>query len=139
MKMTMINQEKQQPRTMKASRRRPSNASRDPLTAENPVLHIIDFLERLGQDAGLRHVTEAAMENAMRQAGIAPALRVAILNKDQTLLTSLLGADTNVCCLVHYPDPDGLRESEDDGDEDAAKEDKDKTEKSYRRAVDRVA
>lgn len=98
---------------------------------------IIDFLEKLGQDAGLRQATDTAMEHAMTRAGIEPALQTAILNKDQYLLESLLGADTNVCCLVHIPgDGDGFE----DDDEAAAKENKeDEKVKSYRADSGRVA
>lgn len=97
--------------------------------------NIIDFLERLGQDAGLRQATDTAVEHAMSRAGIEPALQAAILNKDQYLLESLLGADTNVCCLVHIPG-DGFE----DDDEAESKENKeDEKVKSYRADSGRVA
>ena len=103
--------------------------------------NVIDFLERFGQDAGLRHAAADAVAEALRNAGIEPALQTAILNADQRSLQALLGADTNVCCMVHAPD----EEEEEEGDEEEEEEEEDDDEKSQRHAavtshrVDRVA
>jgi len=87
------------------------------------VSNVIDFLERFGRDAELRHASDEAVEAALTQAGIEPALRLAIVGKDQGALERLLGADTNVCCLVNKPDEeeeedDDVEEDEDEDDED---------------------
>ena len=74
--------------------------------------NVIDFLERFGQDASLRHATGEAVEEALQSAGIDPGVCAAILNKDQGALEALLGANTNVCCLVHKEDEE--EEEEDD-------------------------
>ena len=41
--------------------------------------NVIDFLERLGQDSGLRHAPEAVLERALSEAHMIPELRAAIL------------------------------------------------------------
>jgi hypothetical protein len=82
------------------------------------VSNVIDFLERFGQSASLRHATSDAVAEALKNAGIAPALQAAILDKDQHKLEAFLGANTNVCCMVHSPDEEEEEEDEDDEDED---------------------
>jgi len=95
------------------------------------VSNVIEFLERFGQDADMRYAAEVAIAEAMSNAGIEPGLQAAILNKDQRALEALLGADTNVCCMVHSPD-------DEEEDEDEEHED-DKEEVTSRRRMDRVA
>jgi hypothetical protein len=60
---------------------------------------VIDFLERLGQDAALRG---ASLESALQSAGMSTELRVALANRDQRTLEALLGVG-NVCCLINAP------------------------------------
>jgi hypothetical protein len=88
------------------------------------VSNVIDFLERFGRDAELRHASDEDVEAALKQAGIEPALQIAIVGKDQSALERLLGADTNVCCLVNKPD-DEEEEEEDDVEEEDEDEDED--------------
>jgi len=96
------------------------------------VLNVIDFLERFGQDAGLRYASGDVVAEALQQAGIEPALQAAILAKDQRTLQALLGSDTNVCCLIHKDDEEEEEETdedeEDDEDEDEDDEDFDEDE-----------
>jgi hypothetical protein len=114
------------------------------ISGEKFVSNVIDFLERFGRDADLRHATDDAIADALRNAGIEPQLQAAILNKDQGTLQALLGGDTNVCCLVHSPDEE--EEEDDVEEEDEDEEDEDEDEKSEldsevvaRRHVERVA
>ena len=91
--------------------------------------NVIDFLQRLGQDAELRHAPRTALERALAEAGIDPALREALLGADQRKLESLLGADTNVCAMIspgkkEEEEDEDLDEDEDD-DEDDFDEDED--------------
>jgi hypothetical protein len=60
---------------------------------------VIDFLERLGQDATLRG---APLENALNGAGLSSEIREALAKRDQRSLEALLGVG-NVCCLVNAP------------------------------------
>jgi hypothetical protein len=125
------------------------------------VSNVIDFLERFGRDAELRHASEEEVDLALVLAGIDPTLRAAIVGKDQSALERLLGADTNVCCLINKPDDEEEEEDdveeedededdeddfedddEDEDDEDDEDEDEDDEEenmKSLGRVVERVA
>lgn len=78
--------------------------------------NIIDFLEKLGQDARLRHATRSELEQALADAEIAPADRTAIFLADQRDLESVVGARGIVCCMVAQPrfddeDEENLKES----------------------------
>jgi hypothetical protein len=88
------------------------------------VSNVIEFLERFGRDAELRHASDEAVNEALKAAGIDPALRLAIVDKDQGALERLLGADTNVCCMINAPD----EEEEDDEDDEEEDEDEDEDE-----------
>lgn len=100
--------------------------------------NVIDFLEKFGQDAGLRHATDDAIADALRNAGIEPRLQAAILDKDQHALEALLGADTNVCCMVNAPDEEEEEEDEDDEDDEEEEEEEENV-LSVERAAGRVA
>jgi len=90
------------------------------------VSNVIDFLQKLGQDADLRHAPRTALEVALAEANIDPALREALLGADQRKLETLLGADTNVCAMIspgkkeddEEEDEDDFEDDEDDEDED---------------------
>ena len=86
--------------------------------------NVIDFLQRLGQDADLRHAPRIALELALAEADIDPALREALLGTDQRKLESLLGADTNVCAMISP----GQKEESEEEDEDEDDEDEDEDE-----------
>jgi len=91
------------------------------------VSNVIDFLERLGQDAQLRDATGEEIEAALLNAGIEPGLRAAILEGDQRALEALLGADTNVCCVVYKEDEEEEEEHEDEEEEEEEGEDDEKS------------
>lgn len=78
---------------------------------------VIEFLDRLGRDARLRHAAPADLEQALAAAGIEPALRNALLAEDTLRLGEMLGAQPNVCCLIVKPDPDAPDEEEEDEEE----------------------
>ena len=81
--------------------------------------NVIDFLERVGQDAQLRHASLDELELVLANAKIDPDLRAAILAKDQARLEVLLGS-INVCCMI---DPAKEDEDEDDNTEDSPSRD----------------
>jgi len=95
------------------------------------VSNVIDFLQKLGQDADLRHAPRTALEVALAEANIDPALREALLGADQRKLETLLGADTNVCAMIspgkkeddEEEDEDDFEDDEDDEDEDDDEDD----------------
>jgi hypothetical protein len=105
------------------------------------VSNVIDFLERFGQDSDLRHATDEAVAEALRNAGLEPALQAAVLDKDQRALEALLGADTNVCCMVYKEDEEEEEKPEEEDDEDDEHEPDEAKPKAVksRRLVDRVA
>jgi hypothetical protein len=78
--------------------------------------NVIDFLEKWGQDAQLRHATSAELEQALLRAGIEPAERAAILGADRCTLESLLGARSRVVCAVVAPEEEEVEEEEEDED-----------------------
>ena len=75
---------------------------------------VIEFLERLGQDASLRHAPAAVLEQALRDAQIDPQLREALMRGDQAEVEAALGVN-NVCCMVYVPVPPGAEETESEG------------------------
>ena len=87
--------------------------------------NVIDLLERLGKDAQLRNASDGELEQEMIRAQIDPAVRNAILLRDQRRLEELLGADANVCCMIFVPAQEEPEEPEDDDkepDEDEGEE-----------------
>jgi hypothetical protein len=78
---------------------------------------VIDFLERMGQDAQLRYGSQDEVELALASAQIAPELQTAILAEDQEHLEALLGQD--VFCAMLFP---GDEQEEDDTEETPSRE-----------------
>ena len=66
---------------------------------------IIEFLERLGRDASLRHAPAAVLEQALRDAQIDSQLRAALMRGDKAEVEAMLGVN-NVCCMIFAPSPD---------------------------------
>lgn len=78
--------------------------------------NVVDLLERLGQSSRLQALTGEQLAQELAQAGIEPAVRAAIVQQRPRQLEQLIGASTNVCCLIHAPqdeEPDE-QQSEDD-------------------------
>jgi hypothetical protein len=84
---------------------------------------VIDFIEVLGADSRLCRADSEAIQNALEAAAIEPALRDAILDADQSRLEALLGVQTNVCCMVHAPEPEDDDEETDEPDPEEDDED----------------
>jgi hypothetical protein len=77
------------------------------------MMDVIDFLERMGSDAGLRGVTGAELGEALADAQIDPLVRKAVLAGDRRGLEFALDAIPNVCCVTHMPQgDDDLEEQE---------------------------
>lgn len=64
------------------------------------MFNVIDFLERMGQDAQLRQSSPDEVALALADAEIDPALRLAILSKDPQRIEALLGQEPFCCLLV---------------------------------------
>jgi len=95
------------------------------------MFDVIDFLEKVGQDAQWRHASHDEVGLALSGAEVAPELRVAILAGDKQGLQALLGQDP-FCCLIHPAKP-GEEQEECDGsceEDEEKRDDKDKEKKS---------
>lgn len=77
---------------------------------------VIDFLERMGQDASLRHGSVDEMELALANAQLEPELQSAILADDLSQLHALLGRSPLYSMQV--PAEEDEEEGEGEGDED---------------------
>lgn len=86
--------------------------------------NVIDFIERMGQDAQLRYATTAEVEEALKDADIEPALRSAVLSDGPSRLEALLGAPAIVCSMVR-PSEDDPEDDDEDFDEDDDEDDDD--------------
>ena len=96
--------------------------------------NVIGFLEKMGQDAELRHASKNEMELALADAEINPRLQAVILSSDQAQLEALLLARTNVVCGL-FPGKE-----DDDGEEEEESPDKDDDEMTgSHAAIRRVA
>lgn len=80
--------------------------------------NVIEFLEWMGRDAGWRTGQESDVELAVANAELTPAVKAALLARDSHALDELLGASSNLCCLVHNPDDDEDEEEEEEDDEE---------------------
>ena len=87
------------------------------------VSEVIEFLERLGRDAHLRHATHEEVAQALAEAGIQDPARATILRGDRPTLESLLDAKPNVFCGIVPAEEDD--EKEDDESEDESEDGED--------------
>jgi hypothetical protein len=71
--------------------------------------NVIDFLEKMGRDAQLRHASNSDLVQALAAEGLEPNVLHALLRKDVHQVETLLGGKANVCCVL------GAVEEGDDG------------------------
>lgn len=76
--------------------------------------NVVDLLEKLGQSSRLQSLSGEQLAQELSQAGIAPAVQAAIVQQRHRQLEHLLGASTNVCCLIHAPQDDEPDEQQPD-------------------------
>lgn len=81
--------------------------------------NVIDFLERMGQDAQMRHASLNDVARVLDAAQIDPELQAAILAKDQLLIESMLGGSKVYCVLMPGKQDE---EEEDDTEETPSRE-----------------
>jgi hypothetical protein len=91
---------------------------------------VIDFLEKMGQDAQLRHGSQSEVELALTSAEIAPELQAAILANDQAHLETLLGQAP--LCVAYMPSEE---EQDDETEETPSREPGEAPEHTGLRAV----
>lgn len=81
--------------------------------------NVIKFLEKLGQDAPYAQTPSSAIDLAAQNATIDPEIVEILKAGDRTRLLAVLGAQSNVCCMI-------LPAKQDDDDkDDEPKEDED--------------
>jgi hypothetical protein len=108
------------------------------------VSDIIDFLEKMGAEAPLRSASGIELAAALTEAGLESALLTDILTLDPRGLESLVGACSNVCCLVYTPNEkeneEKEQDEEDEGEDEDGEEEKEETvKKSQDNRVRRIA
>jgi hypothetical protein len=77
--------------------------------------NVIEFLEKMGQDASLRHASRDQILAAMMSANIDADLHAPILNADAERLENALGVQPNVCAII-FPVETGDTGSERSGE-----------------------
>lgn len=87
---------------------------------------VIDFLERMGRDAALRHGTHGDLEAALENSGMDPEVKAAILGKDKVRLDTLLGQGGLFGMMIPAKEDEDEGESEEEKlpepDSDGAKD-----------------
>jgi hypothetical protein len=92
---------------------------------------VIDFLEKMGQDAQRRYASQGEVEQALTGTQIAPALQTAILAKDQAQLENLLRLVP--LCAPYFP---GNEEEEGDENEETPSREPDENPEQSRRQAE---
>ena len=77
---------------------------------------VIDFLEKMGQDASLRHASSIDVETETSRAQLDPEIKAAIIAADQQRIEALLGGN-NRCCMLAPG-----KEEEDDEEESPSRD-----------------
>lgn len=78
--------------------------------------NVVDLLERIGQSARLQALSGEQLAQELARAGIEPAVQAAIVQQRSRELEQLIGASSNVCCLVHAPQDEEPEEQAPDDD-----------------------
>ena len=81
------------------------------------MANVIEFLEKMGADAALRHMRQDRLEAALVQSGVDAEMRAALLARDTARVGALLGANGNVSCLL-APGRDDEDDPDDHDDDD---------------------
>jgi hypothetical protein len=91
------------------------------------VSHVIEFLERLGQDSHLRHAPIDVVALALSEAGIEGPAKSAIIGADRGELEALLGARSKMYCGIFAPE-EQEKEGEEQEDQEGEDEKEDESE-----------
>ena len=76
--------------------------------------NVVDLLEKIGQSSRLRALSGEQLAQELSLAGIEPAVQAAIVQQRARELEQLLGATTNVCCLINAPQDEEPEEQQPD-------------------------
>ncbi len=80
--------------------------------------NVVALLEQIGQNSRLKRLTEQQLAEELSLSGLTPAVQTALVEQRSKRLEELLGASSNVCCLIHAP------QDEQPEEEDAPQKDK---------------
>src|SRR6185312_7901353 len=86
---------------------------------------VIDFLERMGQNAGLRYGSRAEVEIALEDEDFEPLLQVTILARDHAKLERALGQGVRCCLLFPVKEDEEVEEGGEGDDEEPSRDDED--------------
>jgi hypothetical protein len=82
------------------------------------MMDTIDFLERVGSDAELRHGNETSLELAMSGTQVAPGLRAALLARDCGAVYRMLDQGPLMSAQVPAEEEEGEVPADEDGAEE---------------------
>lgn len=68
--------------------------------------NVVVLLENIGRNSRLKGLTEQQLADELARSGLAPAMQAALVGQRAKHIEELLGASSNVCCLVHAPQDD---------------------------------
>src|SRR5690606_18554503 len=83
---------------------------------ENIVSNVVDLLEKIGQSSRLQALGGEQLAQELSRAGLDPAVQAAIVQQRPRQLEQLIGAPSNVCCLIHAPQDEEPDEQQPDDD-----------------------
>jgi hypothetical protein len=86
---------------------------------------VIDFLERMGQNAGLRYGSRAEVEIALEDEDFEPLLQETILARDHAKLERALGQGVRCCLLFPVKEDEEVEEGGEGDDEEPSRDDED--------------
>jgi hypothetical protein len=81
------------------------------------VSNVVVLLENIGRNSRLKGLSGQQLADALSLSGLAPSVQAALVEQRSKHLEKLLGASSNVCCLVHAPQ-DNEPEQEDEPQKD---------------------
>lgn len=88
--------------------------------------HLIQFLERLGADAGARQQSETDYATAVAALPVGDQARDALLARDADALGGLLGGRLQMMCILFPADGDEKKDDDQKDGDDAPAEEEDK-------------
>lgn len=78
--------------------------------------NVVDLLEKIGRSSRLQALDSEQLAQELSQAGIDPAVQAAIVQRHARQLEALIGASSNVCCLIHAPQDEEPDDKQPDDD-----------------------
>ncbi len=77
--------------------------------------NVLDCLEEIGRDAHLRHAGRAELVDVLTRKRVDVFVQKVMMDGSARQLEVVLGAEANVCCLIHVPQADDDRAAQEKG------------------------